>query len=467
MRSVYPDFVSCRKSAVALLEDFPEPDNALSASEEIQGFDDIEMFLTDYVVDDATEEQFQEQEVAEILATTWKQRRTEISKLQQQRKFSDAKDLKRSFRVEIEELKKKIGCNRCGAIGHWARECRQKKDFNKPGNASSGSSAAPAKQTGAGMVVAVQDDDDRDIHFVASVGIFPTMVEQLRNKLSVDVPQVTPEEVLLVSSPGYGVLDSGCGKTIIGESTLAKFSDLWSAAGVKLPQSKYEVNQFRFGNGQVETSHTVVDLPIGLAGKRGILQAAVVKGTAPLLVSRPALKRLGASIDFSQDRLSLFHDKAQVPLKVNAAGQYVVDVMQFPSEPFAHDPPSAVLTADVPEALPSSSALDETVPVKPDNPIVHPDKPDSPPEVLSVDKPDHSCDSGAISASKKSGGLSRKQFRQLKSQVKKGVKPLGTKYAVIEVFSPPRATAQVEKMGLRGLALDIKQGWDLSCPKTQ
>ena len=51
----------------------------------------------------------------------------------------------------------------------------------------------------------------------------------------------------------------------------------------------------------METSQSVVNLPIGLAGKRGVIQAAVVKGDAPLLVSRPALKRLGAAIDFSRD----------------------------------------------------------------------------------------------------------------------------------------------------------------------
>ena len=104
MRSVYPDFVCRRKSAVALVEDSVEHDGSLSASasDEVQGFDDIELFLTDYVAEEAVDEQFQEQEVAEILATTWKQRRTEISKLQQQRKFSDAKDLKISFRVDIE-----------------------------------------------------------------------------------------------------------------------------------------------------------------------------------------------------------------------------------------------------------------------------------------------------------------------------------------------------------------------------
>ena len=35
------------------------------------------------------------------------------------------------------------------------------------------------------------------------------------------------------------------------------------------------------------------------------------------------------------------------------------------------------------------------------------------------------------------------------------------------LFSPPRFSLEVEKHGGKGLAFDIKQGWDLLNPKTQ
>ena len=44
--------------------------------------------------------------IPEVLATTWKEKRAEINKLQKQRRFTDARDLRRSFRVEIEEMKR-------------------------------------------------------------------------------------------------------------------------------------------------------------------------------------------------------------------------------------------------------------------------------------------------------------------------------------------------------------------------
>ena len=213
MRSVYPDFVVKRRTGVALVEDDIPESEGVTGDDEVSGFDDIELFLADFLQEQSAEgEHYEEQDIAEVLATTWKEKRAELGRLQRQRKFSDAKELRRSFRVEIEEMKKKTKCNRCGRVGHWARECRQKRDFNGRGAASSsGSTGAPTSSSatsGAGMVT-----DMSQIHFIASVTV----------QHAVESDEAFGDEVLLVSSPGFGVLDSGCGKTIIGENTLQLF----------------------------------------------------------------------------------------------------------------------------------------------------------------------------------------------------------------------------------------------------
>ena len=64
-----------------------------------------------------------------------------------------------------------------------------------------------------------------------------------------------------------------------------------------------ESNVFRFGNGACETSTAVASLPICLGGRKGIVKAAVVKGEAPLLLSRPAMKSLQAKLDFDADQI--------------------------------------------------------------------------------------------------------------------------------------------------------------------
>ena len=52
-----------------------------------------------------------------------------------------------------------------------------------------------------------------------------------------------------------------------------------------------------------------------------------MRGRAPLLVSRKALKTLQASIDFVGDQLHLFGGQVKVPLSTNSAGQYIVSLL--------------------------------------------------------------------------------------------------------------------------------------------
>ena len=176
----------------------------------MNGFDDIEMFLADRenVTDDDSGLEYPEQEVAEVLAATWKEKRAEIARLQKSRRFDQAREAKRSFRVEIEEMKRKTKCNRCGRIGHWARECRQKRDATSPTGSHSASSSKNASKENAASYVAVEEEIQPS--FVASVGVFQTLLQQLQHRRSQAAlnseqhlePMST--EVLLVSSPGYG-----------------------------------------------------------------------------------------------------------------------------------------------------------------------------------------------------------------------------------------------------------------------
>ena len=124
LRSCYPELaISKRRTAVALAEDTPaEPDaEAEYWEEQFSLLEDHQQEGSDIPADADT---FQEAEVAEVLAATWKERRQELNRLQKTRQFAKAKEVKRSFRVEVEEMKRHSTCNRCGCKGHWARECR-------------------------------------------------------------------------------------------------------------------------------------------------------------------------------------------------------------------------------------------------------------------------------------------------------------------------------------------------------
>ena len=58
----------------------------------------------------------------------------------------------------------------------------------------------------------------------------------------------------LISSPGWGVIDTGCGRTLIGSQTLEELSQKLVSLGKSAAQEYAATNRFRFGNGQEETS---------------------------------------------------------------------------------------------------------------------------------------------------------------------------------------------------------------------
>ena len=93
MRSCYPEYVvPKRRSHGAHYAEYDDestwwdeaygPDLEPRASE--GGFDDVEMFLAEHntAIEPLEEETYQENEVAEVLAATWKEKRQELSKLQ-------------------------------------------------------------------------------------------------------------------------------------------------------------------------------------------------------------------------------------------------------------------------------------------------------------------------------------------------------------------------------------------------
>lgn len=547
MRSCYPELtLGTRKSTAAhVVESVDEPVDADERPDVDDGdFKDVELLLAEHEpmstadVGDSSEV-FWESEVAEVLAVSWKEKRSELNKLQKQRKFTAAKELRRSFRIEVEELKKKTKCHRCGKQGHWSRECRQPrrddagKGFGKGKNPTS--SSTPPRPSGAAMV------ETEPLDFVAYVETVPTEIamvnesESLLQRLRTLVadrraltskaePETATNEVMLVSSPGFGVLDSGCGRTIIGVRTLAAFEKLWQATGVSIPSRQKECNSFKFGNGATEVSTEVINMPVFLAGRRGVISAAIVQGDAPLLVSRSALRALQACIDFHKQEIRLFADQVKVPLSVNSAGQYILDLMEH--RPALPEAEAEVLMQEVetpPEPLPAEDSLNPQVDSVSTNPkrygwfredwgIDHtPIDSEGGPDwcrvhrrivkdgrngrVLYNEKIDHTkpkCsyrhvfshpmdhlittlvhDDHAVGPGN-ANFLSPHQSRQLMSRMKhcaavQSTSPVGHKHKlmVIEVFSPPRFAKVCEQTGFKARSVDLITGQDLSLPQTR
>ena len=187
LRSCYPDFVA-KKKAVALVEETFPVENMPDDVDVDADFQDVQEFLNENQV---------------MCSLSWKEKRAELSKelskLQKSRQFGKAKELRRYFRVEVEELKAKTVCHRCGRRGHWARECSSAKGSGKGGKSAPSTSAA----SGAGMVATEEHDT---IDFIAAVTFERGLLDRMRSfgsDWSIPSGSEIPFEVVLVSCPGY------------------------------------------------------------------------------------------------------------------------------------------------------------------------------------------------------------------------------------------------------------------------
>ena len=181
MRSCFPDYVVPRKKSFGAGIVVNEDEDPPSDTDPLT--DEIEAFLAEHETAEPqdAEEVYDEQEVAEALAVSWRDKRKEITKLQRSRKFGAVGDLKKSYRVEIEELKKRTRCHKCQQVGHWSRECRAGGKSKGKGSSSGSSSTGKPSEAGAASVQTVQES------FVASVGIVQRCPGSL--ELIADSPQ--------------------------------------------------------------------------------------------------------------------------------------------------------------------------------------------------------------------------------------------------------------------------------------
>ena len=238
-------------------------------------------------------------------------------------------------------------------------------------------------------------------------------------------------------SPGFGVVDTGCGKTLIGEQTLEQVEAMLATHRRPPAQRISKANVFRFGNGAIEQSEVTAMIPVGIGGKNGLIEAAIIKGQAPLLLGRPTLQKLGMHLDFKEGLLTVLDGAVQVKMHCNPAGQVLLNLLDFPK---AED--------QVPISKPDDVGKPE-VGNPGDNPKIN----------NSARSPKN--------PNRRKVTLKNKECRCLLAQMKSTAQHEKSQIAVAELFSPPRFSLEAQKRGQQGIAFDLKQGWNLLNPLTQ
>ena len=438
LRSCFPVYKAAgnKKKTTGVYQADPLESSFLEVSQESADFQnefaDVETFLSDHTQSTEVEnETISEAEAAEVLAVTWKERRKEIAKYQQSRQFGAANQSRRSFRVEVEELKRRTKCRRCGKTGHWARECRSTMDAQGQKIQASNTSSRKSQDTAFSSkdasvhyveedrLMAQSEEADEEPSFVGSIEPCPQPREE---RVPVQVSENVVLAAGLVSSPGFGVVDSGCGRTLIGENTLKDFVSQLQQIGRGAIKFYETGNVFKFGNGATEVSKKAAKIPVGIRGRFGLIDAAIIAGGAPLLLGRPTLEKLQVKLDFAKNEIDVFGSSS--PMKLTSAGQLLIDLTDFPSKD-----------------KPSCSTVEE-------------------------ERPEESPRQGKVETKTKVT-LKDKECRCLLTQAKKHAVWDKSGTLVAELFSPPRFSAEARRRGCQGVSYDIKDGCDLLDPQTQ
>ena len=131
----------------------------------------------------------------------------------------------------------------------------------------------------------------------------------------------------LVHAAGYGVVDTGCGRGLVGEETLVRHQRELERFGKEIKELPAKMHTFRYGNGSADQTARRVELPAFVGGKELRVRLHVVPGAVPLLLSKRLLKSLGAKIDMTDNKMSLSKAGVSVDLLELKDGSYQINLL--------------------------------------------------------------------------------------------------------------------------------------------
>ena len=308
-----------------------------------------------------------EKEAIDILVT-YKETRRNISKEKLARGFGPP-------RPDLATLKKRVRCFKCQQLGHFSKDCTADGPPSQSSRSAPGSRHASARFVGASpaFVCSVLMDMTEDEwmsevddilageveRFILSIQESAAPLEALAEEMdklhrqrTTFGPQTGSEDesedeevqgiidefhalttasrsaCLLSHSAGSGIVDTGCGRGVIGQETLVKHMGPLASLGEKprwVPNPEQIV--FTYGNGTKDRSLGVVELPAYLGGKRFLMRLHVVPGKVPLLVSKSMLKAAGARLDLTDNSIELRSLGVTVPLIEGDNGHYELNLL--------------------------------------------------------------------------------------------------------------------------------------------
>eukprot|EP00435_Cladocopium_sp_Y103_P051560 s1160_g16.t1 len=250
----------------------------------------------------------------------------------------------------------------------------------------------------------------------------------------------------LVHPAGFGVVDTGCGRGVIGSDTLTRHEEALRQHGLQVEELETKPHRFRYGNGSADVSHRRVQIPIFIKGREMKMRLHVVPGDVPLLVSKRFLKSLGARVAMDSNEIYMSAIGVTAKMVERDDGSCQLDLLDMTPTP-------AVRTAEVDAFVVKAenlSRLESKVAVAEHEEDDDEEDQDSP-ELLKM---------GAHCVFK--GDERRKLLQQIHEVMR--VKD-DERLTIMEVFSPGRFAEMAAGFGFESMgSFDLSDGWDWRKP---
>lgn len=246
--------------------------------------------------------------------------------------------------------------------------------------------------------------------------------------------------IYLVHQAGRGVVDTGCGRGLVGSETLEKHKKKLAEIGETITELPNQKHVFRYGNGSRDEAVGRVEVPVFIQGKRMTMRLHVVPGQVPLLISKKFLKSLGAKIDLEDSTLVLKRAGLVARMFEPKDNSYQINLCDWRG----HEK-ETVETEEV-----DFTAGNYVCMVNPEN------REGATGEVVDEDELDY-ADSGTW------GVMKARERKKLMKDINDALVHHGGKEqpTVMEVFCPGRFAEQAKDLGYKEVwSMDLSNGWD-------
>ena len=231
--------------------------------------------------------------------------------------------LDRGSKIHIESLKLRTKCARCGVVGHWAKECTNAPDSFARARQSGTSSGASGVQSYAKSESTAMSGRSGFVHVgppEGEVSFAETNESYVEMESRVQFCGIT-------THGAFGLVDTAAQSGLIGERALNNLEETLKSHGLKIKKTDKKA-QARGVGGEAKVQG-VVEIPLGLGGINGVLEATVVKEEVPLLIPVKLLRDLRAVIDFSTERVDFKKHGGQSCMTILPSGHASIDITNF------------------------------------------------------------------------------------------------------------------------------------------